>query len=187
MLTNQGVWRLSTLSRGAASLCASRLLQLQQSRQFYSTSQHERHKSTTLHGKKYHEQYIHALENPEEFWGRAADDLMWDKRWTSVYKDTTDPNIFPKDFPEHAKHHAFPSWFHGGKINMCYNAVDRHVESGHGDQVALVFDSPGINVKKTVTYKELQQMVAKFAGNCFVIIGIKWLVRQLIVFRNVAT
>lgn len=50
--------------------------------------------------------------------------------------------------------------FVGGKLNVCYNAVDRHVESGRGDQPAIIYDSPVTNTKLTLTYKQFQQEVS---------------------------
>lgn len=49
--------------------------------------------------------------------------------------------------------------FAGGKLNVCYNAVDRHVESGRGDPPAIIYDSPVTGTKQTITFKELQEQV----------------------------
>lgn len=49
--------------------------------------------------------------------------------------------------------------FVGGKLNMCYNAVDRHVESGRGEQPAIIFDSPVTGIKQVITFRELQAQV----------------------------
>ncbi|NXI02146.1 ACSS3 synthetase, partial [Pachycephala philippinensis] len=53
--------------------------------------------------------------------------------------------------------------FVGGELNICYNAVDRHVENGRGDQIAIIYDSPVTNTKEKVTYKELLEQVSKLA------------------------
>ena len=58
----------------------------------------------------------------------------------------------------------FTKWFPGGELSVCYNAVDRHVDEGHGDQPALVWDSPITGNKDTVTYAQLQDKVARLAG-----------------------
>lgn len=50
--------------------------------------------------------------------------------------------------------------FVGGKLNMCFNAVDRHVESGRGQQPAIIYDSPVTGTKQIITYRELQEQVA---------------------------
>ncbi|KAJ0057015.1 hypothetical protein NL108_000851, partial [Boleophthalmus pectinirostris] len=54
--------------------------------------------------------------------------------------------------------------FVGGKLNMCYNAVDRHVESGRGDQPAIIYDSPVTGTKQIISYRELQEQVSRLAG-----------------------
>ncbi|XP_028940215.1 acyl-CoA synthetase short-chain family member 3, mitochondrial, partial [Antrostomus carolinensis] len=53
--------------------------------------------------------------------------------------------------------------FVGGELNMCYNAVDRHVENGQGDQIAIIYDSPVTNTKEKITYKELLEQVSRLA------------------------
>ena len=97
----------------------------------------------------YLEVYQNAQNNPEEFWAEAAKDLAWDKHWKKVLDDSNSP---------------FYRWFSGGQINTCYNALDRHVENGRGDQAAIIYDSPVTNTKLTYTYKELTDKVAAFAG-----------------------
>ncbi|MEU9796243.1 acetyl-coenzyme A synthetase N-terminal domain-containing protein, partial [Streptomyces sparsogenes] len=57
-----------------------------------------------------------------EFWEEEAQRLHWDTRWTQVLDWSDAP---------------FARWFTGGKLNVAYNCVDRHVEAGHGDQVAF--------------------------------------------------
>jgi propionyl-CoA synthetase len=58
----------------------------------------------------------------------------------------------------------FYRWFKGGQLNTCYNAVDRHVKAGRGDQPAIIHDSPVTDSKTVITYAELQDQVARFAG-----------------------
>ena len=58
----------------------------------------------------------------------------------------------------------FYRWFTGGELNTCYNAVDRHVEAGRGEQLALIFDSAMTGVQRTLTYAELRDTTARFAG-----------------------
>ncbi|HUR42035.1 MAG TPA: AMP-binding protein, partial [Verrucomicrobiae bacterium] len=55
-------------------------------------------------------------------------------------------------------------WFEGGELNTCHNALDRHVDSGRADQVALIYDSPVTNTVRKYTYRELRDLVARFAG-----------------------
>jgi propionyl-CoA synthetase len=90
-----------------------------------------------------------SIENPEEFWAEAAEGIDWDKRWDSVL-DNPDPMTY--------------RWFTGGRLNTCYNALDRHVERGRGDQAAIIYDSAVTDSKRTITYSELLSEVANFAG-----------------------
>jgi len=90
-----------------------------------------------------------SLQDPAAFWAEAAEDIHWYRRWDRVLDDSNPP---------------FYRWFPGGMVNTCYNAVDRHVESGRADQLALVHDSPVTGATATLTYAELQDQVARFAG-----------------------
>jgi propionyl-CoA synthetase len=98
----------------------------------------------------YEEAYKLSIENPEKFWGDAAEEIDWYKKWDKVLDDSGAPHFY--------------KWFAGGELNTCYNAVDRHVEKGRGEQVAIIYDSPVTNTIKKYTYKELKNEVAKFAG-----------------------
>ncbi|MEK9959813.1 MAG: AMP-binding protein, partial [Pelagibacteraceae bacterium] len=64
----------------------------------------------------------------------------------------------------HTDKPPFYRWFKGGKINTCYNALDRHVDEGNGDRTALIFDSAMTNTKKKFSYKELRDKTARLAG-----------------------
>ena len=98
---------------------------------------------------KYDEAFQESLENPESFWGRAAEGIHWDKQWDRVLDQSNSP---------------FVKWFPGAKVNTCYNAVDRHVDGGLGNQIALIYDSPVTNVIRKFTYSELKDRVSKIAG-----------------------
>ncbi|MGE3705138.1 MAG: propionyl-CoA synthetase [Vicinamibacterales bacterium] len=93
--------------------------------------------------------YRRSLEHPEEFWAEAANRIHWYKPWTKVLDDSNPP---------------FYRWYTGGVVNTCYNAVDRHVESGRADQLAIVYDSPVTQTIRTFTYRQLQVEVARCAG-----------------------
>ena len=90
-----------------------------------------------------------SLEDPEGFWAEAASAVSWSRPWTKVLDDSRKP---------------FYRWFVGGELNTCYNAIDRHVEGGRGDQLALIYDSPVTNTIRTFTFRELGDEVARFAG-----------------------
>jgi propionyl-CoA synthetase len=98
---------------------------------------------------RYHEQYLRSLADPEGFWAEQAEALCWKKRWSKVLDDS---------------HAPLYRWFHGGVLNTCYNALDRWVEAGRGEQLALIYDSPVTHTVRKLTYRELRDAVALFAG-----------------------
>jgi len=97
----------------------------------------------------YDEVFQYSLTNSEDFWAEAAKNITWYQQYDKVLDSSNPP---------------FYKWFPGGKMNTCYNAVDRHVENGRGDQVALIYDSPVTGTIKKYTYKELLDKVSTFAG-----------------------
>jgi len=97
----------------------------------------------------YRDTYYRWLADPENFWAEAAEDVVWHRRWDQVLY-TTDGSTC--------------RWFAGAEVNTCYNAVDRHVDEGRGQQLALVYDSPVTDTIQRFTYCELLEEVARFAG-----------------------
>ncbi len=97
----------------------------------------------------YIDTYNRSLQDPDGFWGEAAEAISWDKKWDKVLDDSNKP---------------FYRWFTGAMLNTCYNAVDRHVENGRGDQAAIIYDSPVTDSKRTISYSELQNQVSRIAG-----------------------
>jgi propionyl-CoA synthetase len=97
----------------------------------------------------YADTYRQSLERPEEFWAEAADAIDWERRWDRVL----DPSRPP-----------FYRWFPGGRLNTCWNAIDRHVAAGRGERVALIWDSPVTGQIQRFTYRELRDEVALLAG-----------------------
>ncbi|PVV13330.1 MAG: propionyl-CoA synthetase [gamma proteobacterium symbiont of Ctena orbiculata] len=98
---------------------------------------------------RYAEIYQHSLNDPEIFWGTVAKELHWHKGWDQVLDESAKPS---------------PRWFKGGMFNTCYNALDRHIEAGHGDRLALIYDSPVTEQKRSYSYSELRDTVARLAG-----------------------
>jgi propionyl-CoA synthetase len=99
---------------------------------------------------RFDEIYARSIADPQGFWAEAAEDIHWYKRWDKVLDDSKPP---------------FYRWFVGAETNTCYNAVDRHVADGRGDQYAFIYDSPVTGgVQRKITYAELQDQVARFAG-----------------------
>ena len=97
----------------------------------------------------YKQLHARSLTDPEGFWGEAAEDITWFKRWDKVLDDSNPP---------------FYRWFKGGVLNTCYNTIDRHVEAGRGAQPAVIYDSAVTQTVQTITYEELREQVARFAG-----------------------
>jgi len=95
------------------------------------------------------ETHARSLADPNGFWAAAAADIDWTVKWDRVLDDSNPP---------------FYRWFKGGVLNTCWNALDRHVEKGRGEQAALIYDSPVTNTVRTYSYRALRDEVAKFAG-----------------------
>ena len=90
------------------------------------------------------------------FWERQADRLHWHRRWDDVLDWTNPP---------------FAKWFVGGQLNVAYNCVDRHVEAGRGDKVAIHWEGePGDT--RTITYDDLHKMVCQ-AANALLALGVQ--------------
>ena len=103
----------------------------------------------TTTSASYDSVYRAALDDPHTFWAEAAGQLHWDRPWDRVLDDRQAPLY---------------RWFSGGQLNTCYNAIDRHVAGGRGQQAAVIYDSPVTNTTRTITYAELLDEVARFAG-----------------------
>ena len=99
--------------------------------------------------RAFDEAHRKSLDDPHSFWGAAAEDLHWDRKWDQVLDETTEP---------------VSRWFVGGELNTCYNALDRHVVGGRAEQAALIYDSPVTETQRTYTFRELRDEVALFAG-----------------------
>ena len=97
----------------------------------------------------YSEVYESWKANPEQFWMEAAKAISWDSAPTKALTDKGD---------------GLYEWFADAKVNTCYNAVDRHVEQGRGEQTAIIYDSPITQTKREISYVELRNRVATLAG-----------------------
>ncbi|UWR81438.1 propionate-CoA ligase PrpE [Phaeobacter inhibens] len=97
----------------------------------------------------YSEVYEGWKANPEQFWMEAAEAISW---YSPPSKALTD------------KGDDLYEWFADTKVNTCYNAVDRHVEQGRGEQTAIIYDSPITHTKREISYVELRNRVATLAG-----------------------
>ncbi len=97
----------------------------------------------------YREVYDSWKADPESYWMNAAEAIDWDRKPSKA--------LFDENAPLY-------EWFSDGMVNTCYNAVDRHVENGRGDQTAIIYDSPITHTKREYTYFELRNRVATLAG-----------------------
>ncbi len=87
--------------------------------------------------------------DPEGFWMAAAGAIDWDSPPTKALWDDAAPLY---------------EWFKDARVNTCYNAVDRHVENGRGDQTAIIYDSPMTGTQSKLTFADLQTQTASLAG-----------------------
>ena len=97
----------------------------------------------------YKELYTESIEQPEKFWAAQADAIEWySKPKTILSKDEN----------------GYPLWFKDGELNVCYLTLDKHIQDGFGDQVAMIYDSPVTQNIKKYTFSEVKTEVAKLAG-----------------------
>ena len=99
---------------------------------------------------QYRDLYEKSMSDPDTFWSTVADRITWYKKWGDVREfDFVKGNI---------------KWFDGAKLNVSYNCLDRHVEAGHGDQTAIIWEGNNPAEDQTFTYSELLAEVQKFAN-----------------------
>ena len=97
----------------------------------------------------YNDVYANWQKDPEAFWMEAAEAIDWDRKPTKALDDSNAPLY---------------EWFSDGMVNTCWNAVDRHVENGRGEQTAIIYDSPITHTKREISFVELRNRVATLAG-----------------------
>jgi len=100
--------------------------------------------------------YEHAAKDPVAFWAEQAERISWAERWDTVL-DESDP--------------PFYKWFTGGKLNASYNCVDRHVEAGRGDKVAIHWVGEPVDDTRDITYAQLKDEVSQ-AANALTALGV---------------
>ncbi len=100
--------------------------------------------------EEYSKLYNESIGNNEKFWSKVSKRIHWFKNWDKVSDiDYSQAKI---------------KWFENGKLNVSYNCIDRHVESGHGDDIALIWEGNNPSEDKQFTYKELLIEVSKFSN-----------------------
>ena len=97
----------------------------------------------------YQELYNESIQYPEKFWAEQANQIEWHKKPSTIL--STDEN-------------NYPLWFADGELNACYLALDKHIQDGFGENIALIYDSPVTQTVKKYTYNEVKTEVAKLAG-----------------------
>jgi acetyl-CoA synthetase len=104
---------------------------------------------TGMSFEEYEELYEKSINDMEGFWDDVAQRIDWFEPYDKVWEET---DLFPG------------KWFVGGKLNVCYNCIDRHIEAGKGDQVALIWEADEPGQEKKFTFKELKEEVCKVAN-----------------------
>ena len=99
---------------------------------------------------RYDEIYKQSIDDPDKFWAETAQRIHWNKPWDTVQNfDFVQGRI---------------EWFSGGKLNACYNCIDRHIENGHGDDTAIIWEGNDPNQSRKFSYNELLRDVSQFAN-----------------------
>ena len=106
----------------------------------------------------YQELYNQSIKSPEKFWSDIANRLYWEKTWDKVREF---------EFKE-----GEIKWFLGGKLNACYNCIDRHIDNGYGNEIALIWEGNDPHQSKKYTYNSLLKEVAQFS-NALKHLGVK--------------
>jgi len=107
----------------------------------------------TANGTGYFREYQLSLADPERFWLAAAEAVDWLTEPRKAYQATSRP-----------EDGTGGGWFPGGEMNTAYNALDRHIKAGRGNQLALIHDSAMLGEVRSYTYSQLTDEVARFAG-----------------------
>ncbi len=114
------------------------------------TDYRDQSKAIISSSQQYTELYTKSIQDPDDFWAEQAERISWTKKWERV-SDV-----------DYSRAHI--RWFEGGKLNASYNCLDRHIESGHGDQIALIWEGNNPEEEKHFTYSELLTEVCKFSN-----------------------
>jgi hypothetical protein len=134
---------------GYLNSCVCHYLLYSQAMAFYPSPKSELHAQEAAHR--------HSLDDPESFWAHEAAQLQWHKLPSAILQEsekTLKSGVF----------HPTWSWFPDGELSTCFNCVDRHVQAGRGESLALIWDSPVTGSKLQFTYNQLLHEVETLAG-----------------------
>ncbi len=107
-------------------------------------------KQAYLSMEDYKKLYQKSIDKPDEFWSEMADQLEWFKKWEKVCEwDFHKPEL---------------KWFVGGKLNVSYNCLDKHIKEGRGNKAALIWQGEPLEENRVFTYQQLHYHVCKFAN-----------------------
>ena len=99
---------------------------------------------------KYKKMYESSVNDSSAFWEKAAERISWYESWNAV------------------SNHDFVNgkieWFAGGKLNACYNCIDRHIEQGHGEKTAIIWEGNDPNQSRKYSYNDLLKEVSRFSN-----------------------
>ena len=116
----------------------------------YEPSDAVKMKATIRRMEDYKELYQRSLNDPEKFWGELAEQLDWSKKWDKVLEwDFNKPEV---------------KWFAGGKLNVSYNCLDKHLNTWRSNKVALIWQGEPLEENRFFTYQQLHYHVCKFAN-----------------------
>jgi acetyl-CoA synthetase len=119
-------------------------------RKVFSPSEEFKKRALVKNAKQYQKLYDESIKDPEGFWSRMAQEhISWFKKWKEVKNS---------DFGK-----AKISWFKGGKLNVSYNCLDRHLETPRKNKAAIIWEAES-GESKTYTYQELYREVSRFAN-----------------------
>jgi acetyl-CoA synthetase len=102
---------------------------------------------------EYNAMYKKSIEDPEGFWSGVAEDFHWFSKWDEVCGHNYDRRDGPISI----------EWFKGARTNVCYNCVDRHLET-RAEKTAIIWEGNEPGEDKTISYRELHEQVSKFAN-----------------------
>ena len=119
------------------------MLHTNKKKKFYPSKEFQK-KAYIKSSAEYQKIYKESITNPEKFWAEKAEQLDWFKKWNSVFKYTKKP---------------FMKWFEGGKINVSYNCLDRHLTTKRKNKPAIIWQGESEKDKRSINYKQLKKEV----------------------------